>query len=161
MTRTQVENFRARSRLIALTILALAAGAGLLTALHAFVGLPWPGPESAGQWAAALIRFLPHAAYVYALFALGAALNRIAGGDLFQPSIALGLRHAGAALAAGGLYSIFLLTNLLRIAGAIEGGYLHFDVAGLALALTGAALILLADLIGRAARLEAELDEIV
>lgn len=161
MTRTKLEKFRARCGLTARVIWTLAAGAGVLAVLNAFAGLPLGGPETARKWAQALIRFLPHGAYVYALFALGAALHRIAGGGLFQPAIVLGLRHAGTALAAGGLYSLFALTNLLRAAGAIEGSYLHFDMAGLALALTGAALILLADLISRAGRLEAELDEIV
>jgi len=162
MTRPEIERFRRRCRHAAWIIWALAGAAVALVALDPLLGLAVQDAEAEPGWLLTrLIRIAPHAAYLYALFALGAALSRIAAGGLFRPAIAAGLKHAGAALIAGGVYSIAVMTNLLRLTGAIEGGYLHFDVAGLALALTGAALALIAGLIARAERIEAELDEIV
>ena len=59
------------------------------------------------------------------------------------------------------MISVFIVTNLLRLIGSSEGGYLHFDVAGMTLGMIGGALFLLGRVVDQAGAVQAELDEMI
>lgn len=107
------------------------------------------------------LRLVPHAFYLAAVWIIGQAMGAVARGDLFQPVLARALRRSGLALGFGGVFSVFLMTNLLRIFGFATGGYLHFDVPGMTLGMFGGALFLLGTLVEQARRVQAELDEMI
>ena len=67
----------------------------------------------------------------------------------------------GLALGVGGVWSVFVVTNLTRIIQGGQGGWLHFDVSGMTLGMIGGALFLLGRVLGQAADVQAELDEMI
>ena len=67
----------------------------------------------------------------------------------------------GIALGVGGVLSVFVVTNAVRLLNAGQGGYLHFDVPGMALGMIGGALFLLSRVMSQAAAAQAELDEMI
>jgi hypothetical protein len=71
------------------------------------------------------------------------------------------LATLGWSLIVGGVYSVFLLTNLLRLIQTIEGGYLNFDPSDIVLAVVGGALVLLSNLMAKAHAMKNELDDII
>jgi hypothetical protein len=108
-----------------------------------------------------LLTGIPPACYLFGVWSIGRAMGELAKGRLFQPTVASALRRVGLALGIGGVFSVFLVTNLLRIAGVTSGGYLHFDVPGMTLGMIGGALFLLGRVVDQAGRIEAELDEMI
>lgn len=136
-------------------------GAGvLLVTTHAIApGIAWlrdgspdrPFPESSTLLA------LPLVFYLYAVWAVGTAIGRLADGDGLQPTLSSALRGVGLALFLGGVTSVLVIYNLLRWLGYTQGGLLHFDVPGMSLGMIGAALFLLGRVIADAVRLEDEL----
>lgn len=103
----------------------------------------------------------PTVFYLFAVWAIGSAMGRLASGTLIQPTLASALRRVGLALGLGGLLSVFGVTNLSRLVGLSEGGWLHFDVAGMTLGMIGGALFLLGRVVDQAGRVQAELDEMI
>lgn len=110
---------------------------------------------------ASLIWIIPAACYLFAVWSIGAAMGQLAKGRLIQPTMSSALRKVGLALGCGGVFTVFLMTNLLRIAGVTEGGYLNFDVGGMTLGMIGGALFLLGRVVDQAARLQSEMDEMI
>lgn len=108
-----------------------------------------------------VVHAVPNVCYVAAVWIMGQAMGALARGDLFQPVLARALRHAGVALAIGGVFSVFLQGNLLRIMGFIQGGFLNFDVPGMTLGMFGGALFLMGTLVDQAGRVQAELNEMI
>lgn len=137
----------------------LAAGNVIAPVLLAVTGNPVP--YGAHGMLVALIFSLPAFAYLYALWTLGVTFGALGKGSLFSPALSGGLRRVGLALATGGVISIAISPNLLRIVGHTQGGYLHFDTGAMALVLTGGALFLLGGIIDRAARQEARMQEFI
>lgn len=107
-----------------------------------------------------LIMASPTACYLYGVWAIGAAMKRIGGGALLQPAIADALRRVGLALGIGGVISVFVAVNLLRLMG-MASGYAYFDVPGMTLGMIGGALFLLGRVMDQAAAAQAELDEMI
>ncbi len=108
-----------------------------------------------------LIFALPSICYLFGVWSIGRALGEVAKGRLIQPALADGLRRVGLALGVGGLLAVFAVTNLLRLIGETKGGYLNFDVASMTLGMIGGALFLLGRVADQAARVQAELDEMI
>ncbi len=103
----------------------------------------------------------PAAFYLFAVWSIGTAMGQLAKGRLIQPTLSSALRKVGLALGCGGLFTVFVKTNLLRIAGVTDGGYLNFDVGGMTLGMIGGALFLLGRVVDQAARLQSEMDEMI
>ncbi|HWQ86732.1 DUF2975 domain-containing protein [Brevundimonas sp.] len=108
-----------------------------------------------------MIWALPPACYLFGVWSIGQAMGQISKGRLFQPAVASALRRVGLALGIGGVFSVFIMSNLLRVIGEARGGYLHFDVPGMTLGMIGGALFLLGRVIDQASRVQAELDEMI
>lgn len=133
---------------------------GLVLAINVTAAMMADTPE-AGSWGRPLLQSIPGFCYLYAVWVIGQALGALSNGALFQPVLAQALRRAGVALGLGGVFSVFVMTNLMRLFGFISGGWLYFDIPGMALGVLGGALFLLGTLVERADRLQAELDEMV
>ena len=104
---------------------------------------------------------LPAACYLYGVWSIGRALGDLSRGRLIQAALPDALRRVGMALGVGGVISVFVVTNLLRLVGHARGGYLHFDVAGMTLGMIGGALFLLGRVMDQALAAQAELDEMI
>ena len=104
---------------------------------------------------------VPAAFYLFAVWSIGTAMGQLAKGRLIQPTLSFALRKVGLALGCGGLFTVFLKPNLLRIAGVADGGYLNFDVGSMTLGMIGGALFLLGRVVDQAARLQSEMDEMI
>jgi hypothetical protein len=146
----------------------LQQGLGLLIALLVLLfgwnALAWIGQ---GRWLPLLASpLLPGLFYLWSLLAVWRALGALAAGRWFEPSLARALRHVGTGLALGGLASAVIQPNLARMLSTREArlpfaAYGHFDPAYAAVGAVGLALVLLSSVFARAARLQAELDEII
>lgn len=113
------------------------------------------------DYAGRLVSSSPWICYLFGVWSIGRAMGRIARGDLFQPAIADALRRVGLALGIGGVISVFVMTNAMRLMGLTQGGYLFFDVPGMTLGMIGGALFLLGRVMDQAVRVQAELDEMI
>ena len=109
----------------------------------------------------AIVWFSPVAFYLFGVWSIGSAMGQLAKGRLIQPTLASALRRVGLSLGLGGVMSVFVVSNLMRLIDHSRGGFLHFDVAGMTLGMIGGALFLLGRVIDQAGRLQAELDEMV
>lgn len=102
----------------------------------------------------------PVAAYLFAVWAVRIASDRLASGRPLDAVLPRLLRRLGAALMAGATLAVVVAPLALRsMTGA--GSYVVFDPAAFATLAVGALLLLLADLMRSAARWRTELDEIV
>ena len=125
------------------------------------LGLRGVAPVSPRDILASTIWWLPAVFYLFAVWSIGRAMGDLAKGRLIQPTLASALRRVGIALGVGGVTSVFLVLNLMRLVGAARGGYLHFDVPGMTLGMIGGALYLLGRVVDQASRVQAELDEMI
>ena len=110
---------------------------------------------------AALVWFMPTAFYLFGVWAIGSAMGQLSKGRLIQPTLASALRRVGLALGLGGVMSVFVVSNIMRLIEQTRGGYLHFDVGGMTLGMVGGALFLLGRVMDQAGQMQAELDEII
>lgn len=99
--------------------------------------------------------------YLFGVWSIGQAMGDLARGSMFTATVANALRRVGLALGLGGVFSVFVATNLLRFLEQMRGGYLHFDVAGMTLGMIGVALFLLGRVLDQAEAVQAELDEMI
>ncbi|MGV9005262.1 MAG: DUF2975 domain-containing protein [Brevundimonas sp.] len=127
---------------------------GVLIARGDYTGTP-------SRWLVEVIRALPTAFYLFAVWSIGSAMGQLAKGRLIQPTLVHALRRVGLSLGIGGLLSVFGITNLARLVEGGHGGWAYFDVPGMTLGMIGGALFLLAGVVEQAGRLQAELDEMV
>ncbi|WP_312780302.1 DUF2975 domain-containing protein [Brevundimonas sp.] len=137
----------------------LLAGSGLIAPL--VLSARTPDLVSGREVIASVIWITPTLCYLFGVWSIGAGMGQLAKGRLIQPTLAATLRRVGLALGFGGVISVFVVTNLLRLIGSTEGGYLHFDVAGMTLGMIGGALFLLGRVVDQASEVQAELDEMV
>ncbi|KQY87908.1 MULTISPECIES: DUF2975 domain-containing protein [unclassified Brevundimonas] len=110
---------------------------------------------------AGLIWFSPTAFYLFGVWSIGSAMGQLARGRLIQPTLSSALRRVGLSLGLGGVLSVFVVSNLVRLVENGRGGFLHFDVAGMTLGMIGGALFLLGRVVDQAGRMQAELDEMI
>lgn len=108
-----------------------------------------------------LIANLPAACYLFGVWSIGQALGDASKGRPLHAALPGAMRKVGLALGIGGVISVFVITNLMRLAGQTKGGYLHFDVAGMTLGMIGGALFLLGRVMDQALAAQAELDEMI
>ena len=138
---------------------------GLLAFVHlVFPLLFWARNYTVGystDLLASAIWVAPAACYLFGVWSIGRAMGQLAGGRLIQPTLASALRRVGLALGVGGVTSVFVVTNLLRVIEHGRGGYLHFDVPGMTLGMIGGALFLLGGVVEQADRVQTELDEMI
>jgi len=112
-------------------------------------------------WLAETIKGVPALFYLFAVWSIGAAMGQLAKGRVIQPVLASALRRVGLALGFGGLFSVFGMTNVLRLIEGGRGGWAYFDVAGMTLGMIGGALFLLGRVMEQADRVQSELDEMI
>jgi len=110
---------------------------------------------------AGLVTATPAICYLFGVWSIGRGLGQIGKGRLIQPALASTLRRVGLALGLGGVFQVFVVSNLLRLISQGHGGYLHWDVGAMTLGMIGGALFLLGRVADQAGRVQAELDEIV
>lgn len=108
-----------------------------------------------------LVRDVPAACYLFGVWSIGRGMGQLQRGRLIQPMLASTLRRVGLALGAGGVFQVFVLSNLLRLIAGGKGGYLYWDVGAMTLGMIGGALFLLGRVVDQAERLQAELDEMI
>ena len=134
----------------------------LINWVFPFILLLRDGPQGARtDLLASTIRSLPAVCYLIAVWSIGRAMGELSKGGLIQPTLASTLRRVGIALGVGGVASVFLVSNLMRLVSHARGGYLHFDVPGMTLGMIGGALFLLGRVVDQASRMQAELDEMI
>ena len=104
---------------------------------------------------------VPAACYRLGVWSIGQAMGELARGRLIQATLPSALRRVGIALGVGGVASVFVVSNLMRLVEQSRGSYLHFDVAGMTLGMIGGALFLLGRVMDQALAVQAELDEMI
>lgn len=166
MTASDLARFRLMCRQFHwLSIFMIASVGGLLALSHlAAPTLNWMihhRAADASDTFVSLIWITPAGFYLFAVWAIGRAMGQLAKGRLIQPTLASALRRVGLAVGLGAVFTVFLMTNLLRLAGASKGGYLNFDVGAMTLGMIGGALFLLGRVVDQAGHVQAELDEMV
>lgn len=133
----------------------------LVLQLLQFFGAYLVRPVDWDQVVVALIMLAPQLCYLYGVWSLRPAFGEVAQGRLFGEAQTKALATLGWALIIGSVFSIFLLTNLLRLVQFTEGGFLNFDVSDIVLAVVGGALVLLSNLMAKAHAMKSELDDII
>ena len=166
MSQPDLARFRrmcAQFRWLAVFMVVTVGGAMLLT----WVGAPlfvWlrdgQAPFSARTFAYH-VWFSPVVFYLFAGWSIGSAMGQLSKGRLIQPTLSSALRRVGLSLGLGGVMSVFVVSNLLRLIENGRGGLLHFDVAGMTLGMIGGALFLLGGVVEQAGKVQAELDEMI
>lgn len=164
MIQNDLAAFRLRCRQFHwLAVFMVVSVGGLLALMHLIAPLTQAArgdrPIDDGFWRQ-LIMASPTVCYLYGVWAIGAAMKRIGAGALLQPAVADALRRVGLALGIGGVISVFVAINLLRLMG-MANGYAYFDVPGMTLGMIGGALFLLSRVMSQAAAAQAELDEMI
>ena len=112
-------------------------------------------------WLAELVKSVPTLFYLFAVWSIGSAMGQLAKGRMIQPVLAYALRRVGLALGFGGLFSVFGMTNVMRLIEGGRGSWAYFDVAGMTLGMIGGALFLLGRVMEQAARVQSELDDMI
>lgn len=166
MSQTEILAFRRRCRQFRWLAMFMVISVGLLMALMAWIApiliaLVKSRPLQWGSMAAMTVWNLPVACYLFAVWTIGSTLGELAKGRLIQAALPPALRRVGIALGLGGLTSVFVVSNLMRLIGQAKGGYLHFDVAAMTLGMIGGALFLLGRVMDQALAAQAELDEMI
>ena len=166
MSPTDLTRFRLMCRQYRwLAIFMVVSVGGLLALIHLIFPLAMViktgTPVDVRDLVATLINASPWVCYLFGVWSIGRALGQIGRGELLQPAIAGALRRVGLALGIGGVISVFVMTNAMRLMGLTTGGYLFFDVPGMTLGMIGGALFLLGRVMDQAAAAQAELDEMI
>lgn len=108
-----------------------------------------------------LLSNLPAIGYLFGVWSIGRALGQVSKGRPLQAELPGAMRKVGLSLGVGGVISVFVVTNLMRLVGHGRGGYLNFDVAGMTLGMIGGAVFLLGRVMDQALAAQAELDEMI
>ena len=107
-----------------------------------------------------LIRRIPLALYLFALWSLRRALKAIGGPASEEDVVARRLGDVGLALFVGGLAQVFAVPLLLSLVFG-RGVPVYYDVAAITLGAVGFGLLLVARLLEQALRARRELNEFV
>jgi len=103
---------------------------------------------------------IPDGCYLMALAWVRIALAGFARGAFHTPVIAAALRRVGVMLAFGAAFALFAVPTLLRWFGSDPGYVIAYDIGSAVLCALGASLALVAQVLERAAAVQAELDGI-
>jgi len=166
VSRADIDRFRLRCRQFRWLAIFMVVSVGALLALvHIVVPVVFLARAEdypfLDLWLASLVKALPTVFYLFAVWAIGAAMGQLSKGRLIQPTLASALRRVGLALGFGGLLSVFGVTNIMRLIEGGRGGWAWFDVPGMTLGMIGGALFLLGGVVEQAGKVQAELDEMV
>jgi hypothetical protein len=102
---------------------------------------------------------LPMLFYLAGVWTIRQAFARLAEGEMFNQLLPILLRRLGLALAGGGVASVFLTQWLWRaLIGPASGAWASFDPPAITVGLVGLLMMVLADLMKRAAAMRHELD---
>ncbi len=140
--------------LLALTILDR-TGPLLAALITGHGGVDWRA------WALAIIALVPTLIYLFGLWRTGTVLRAIGREGRFLTAVGTTLRGVGLALALGALFQIAIAPALAKGLGDGPGYWIGLDSAAITLGLLGLVLMIFGRLFRRAARLEAELGEII
>lgn len=166
MSQTDTDRFRRRCAQFRWLAVFMVISVGALLAL---IHLVAPGVTLArgdftgtpGAWMSQFVWAMPTVFYLFAVWSIGSAMGQLSKGRLIQPTLVHALRRVGLSLGLGGLFSVFGVTNIIRMIGDGRGGFAYFDVAGMTLGMIGGALFLLAGVMEQAGKVQAELDEMI
>lgn len=165
MNRTDIDRFRRRCGQFRWLAIFMVVTVGALIALMHLISpvTLWlrDGVRDRHEVLTAAILGVPALCYLFGVWSIGRAMGELSRGRLFQPTVASALRRVGLALGVGGVFSVFIMSNLLRVMGETRGGYLNFDVPSMTLGMIGGALFLLGRVVDQAGRVQAELDEMI
>jgi hypothetical protein len=166
MSSKDVQNFRRMCGQYRWLAVFMVVSVGLLLAAIAWIFpllmiLTHKAPPRFDRMAAISIMYAPAACYLFGVWSIGQALGEVSKGRLIQAALPSALRRVGISLGVGGVASVFLVSNLMRLVGYAKGGYLHFDVPGMTLGMIGGALFLLGRVMDQALAAQAELDEMI
>jgi hypothetical protein len=166
MSKIDTARFRLMCRQFNWLAIFMVVSVGALLVLTNFVGpvMHWIGTDPAAyeaRYVRGLIWVAPAACYLFGVWAIGSAMGQLAKGRLIQPTLSEALRKVGFALGIGGVFSVFVMSNLIRLVEGGRGGYLHFDVASMTLGMIGGALFLLGRVMEQAAWVQSELDDMI
>lgn len=167
MNAKDVEKFRRMCRQFRWLAVFMVVSVGLLLALMVWVAplmliaLHRPMAPTPAQVLAINIQYIPAACYLFGVWSIGRAMGQIAEGRLIQAALPSALRRVGLALGVGGVASVFVVSNLMRVVQQTKGSYLNFDVGGMTLGMIGGALFLLGRVMDQALAAQAELDEMI
>lgn len=102
---------------------------------------------------------LPMLFYLAGVWTIRQTFARLAKGELFSQLLPVLLRRLGLALAGGGVASVFLTQWLWRaLPGPASGAWASFDPPAITIGLVGLLMIVMGDLMKRAAQMRHELD---
>ncbi len=166
MSQTDIDRFRSRCVQFRWLAVVMVTSVGALLTLMHFVA---PGVMLArgdydgtpGRWMSDVVWALPTVFYLFAVWAIGSAMGQLSKGRLIQLILVHALRRVGLSLGLGGLFSVFGVTNVIRLIEGGRGGFAYFDVAGMTLGMIGGALFLLGGVMEQAGKVQAELDEMI
>ncbi|MFC7378997.1 DUF2975 domain-containing protein [Brevundimonas sp. GCM10030266] len=166
MSQTETARFRLMCRQFNWLAIFMVCSVGALLVLANGVGpfVHWMRTDAAAyepRYLKGVIWTVPAVCYLFGVWAIGSAMGQLAKGRLIQPTLSDALRKVGLALGIGGVFSVFVMSNLIRLVEGGRGGYLHFDVASMTLGMIGGALFLLGRVMEQADRVQAELDEMI
>lgn len=132
----------------------------VLTAALAIEGtMVFASDDVTSQLAYLLPYRLPMVFYLAGVWTIQRTFARLAQGEVFDRLLPILLRRLGLALAAGGAASVFLTQWLWRaLLGPSVGAWASFDPPAIAIGLVGLLLVVLGDLMTRAADMRHELD---
>lgn len=154
-----------RLRIAVVLMLLIIVAVWLVSAFHLPLG---PGikvtsyAEEAGSPYAVWASSLSLGLFGLALLRLSAMLKRIAGGDRFSPSVTRPFRDFAMLLLLSSLAALLAPAALAALAPAKDGvRHLHFELRDAIFGLASLLLFLVARMLEDAARIEAELEEIV
>lgn len=157
---------RARSARLARALDILLAGLALLLLAERFgavaVAIGRSGFEATtlAQAGRQLAVAVPEGCYLMALAWVRVALAGFARGAFHTPVIATALHRVGFMLAFGAAFALFAVPTLLRWFGSDPGYAIAYDIGSAVLCALGASLALVAQVLERAAAMQAELDGI-
>lgn len=153
LDRQLIKRSRWLRRLATLVVYVLAAALGFELVIAIASG-------DTGPHLAYLVPYrLPMLFYVAGIWTIRQAFAGLAEGEMFNQLLPVLLRHLGLALAGGGVASVFLTQWLWRaLRGPAGGAWAAFDPPAITIGLAGLLMIVLADLMKRAAAMQQELD---
>lgn len=140
-----------RTSTVVLCVLAAALGIEIIMAIMA--------DDVTGNLAHLLPFRLPMLFYLTGVWTIRRTFARLAEGEMFNQLLPVLLRRLGLALVGGGVASVLLTPWLWRaLIGPASGAWASFDPSAITVGLVGLLMIVLADLMTRAAAMRHELD---
>jgi hypothetical protein len=146
---SQTRTLRARSAQYRTLITWVTAGTLIILLLEHF-GAYLVRPIESQRVLVSLIMLAPQLCYLYGCWSLRHAFGAVADGRMFGEELSRSLSILGWALMIGSFYSVFLLTNLIRLVLETRGSFLNFQLSDIVLGVVGGALVLLSALMTKA-----------